>query len=101
MATVVFSAATRRWLARAFSPPCVAIAGSLLVLTAVGPHWVLDDYVLGLNARNEPEIAGLRQGAFDLFTFTTGVPSDNRALMSAGVMLPWWSDESLHVAFFR
>jgi hypothetical protein len=98
---VVGIAVLRRWLAGSVAPPCIALVGSLLVLTAVGPHWAFDDYVLALIAREEPELVGLRQGTFDLFTFTTGVPRDNRALMSAGVMLPWWTDESLQIAFFR
>jgi hypothetical protein len=98
---LVGSAVLQRWLARLVAPPCIALVGSVLALTAVGRLWVFDDYVLGLIARNEPRIPGLRQGTFDLFTFTTGVPSDNRALMNAGVLLPWWTDEHLQVAFFR
>lgn len=79
----------------------IPLAGTAVALTAVGPHCVFDDYVLGLIARAEPAIAGLKQDRFDLFTFTTGLASDNRALMDQGVMLPWWSDQTLQVAFFR
>jgi hypothetical protein len=80
---------------------CIALLGSALALTAVGPHIVFDDYVLGLVARAEPAIPGLKQGRFDLFTFTTGSSSDNQALMDQGVMLPWWTDPQLAVGFFR
>jgi hypothetical protein len=79
----------------------LTLLGSALVLTAVGAYRVFDDYVLGLLARGEPAISGLQQGRFDLFRFTTGSPSDNLALMDQGVMLPWWTDPRLEVAFFR
>jgi hypothetical protein len=77
------------------------LAGTLLALTAVGPHLVFDDYVLALIARGEPAILGLKQGRFDLFTFTTGIVSENHSLIDHGVMLPWWSDGALEIAFFR
>jgi hypothetical protein len=37
----------------------------------------------------------------DLFTFTIGDSADNHGLMDVGVMLPWWSDETLRISFFR
>lgn len=97
----VDSTALERWLARPYTPACVAVGGTLLLLPAIGPHLAFDDYVIGLMARAEPPIAGLRQDSLDLFTFTTGLRSDNRALMDAGFLLPWWSNPGLKVAFYR
>lgn len=93
--------AARRWLLHPRAWVWVPLAGSVLALTALGPHLVFDDYVLGLQARAWPIISGLKQGGLDLFTFTTGVTADNRALMDQGMLLPWWTDETLKVAFFR
>ena len=77
------------------------LLGSLLVFTAVGRHIVLDDYVLLLQARGEPALEGLPQARWDLFAFTTGDHASNQQLIEQGVMLPWWSDAKLKVAFFR
>ena len=78
-----------------------AVAAGLLAATSVGPHRALDDYVLSLIARGRGTPLGLDRGTLDLFTFTTGDPENNRRLMDAGLMLPWWTDERLRIAFFR
>ncbi len=77
------------------------LIGVALCSPAIGRYLVLDDFVLFLIARGEPRIAGLSQGSFDLFTFTTGRPADNRDLIEHGLMLPWFTDPELRVAFFR
>jgi hypothetical protein len=74
---------------------------SLAALGAVGPYAVFDDHVLAILARGEPAFRGLAAPRWDLFTFTTGDPEDNRRLIEQGVMLPWWSDEQLKIAFYR
>jgi hypothetical protein len=77
------------------------VLGALLCLTSVGSRLALDDYVLGLAARGAPEVPGFVQDHFDLFTFTTGRPADNRELIEQGFLLPWWTDPELKIAFFR
>jgi hypothetical protein len=77
------------------------LLGALLASSAVGRHYVFDDYVLGLIARGKPQIAGLVRDRWDLFNFTTGEPALNRQLMDQGLMLPWWSDDQLKIAFYR
>jgi hypothetical protein len=72
-----------------------------LAATSVGPHRVLDDFVLGLIARGKGAAVGLERGGLDLFTFTTGDPAGNHRLMDVGLMLPWWTDDHLRIAFFR
>lgn len=73
---------------------------ALLCSGAVGSRYVFDDYVLGLVARGAP-IDGLPSGRWDLFCFTTGAPAVNHKLMAQGLLLPWWSDERLKIAFYR
>lgn len=80
---------------------CVPLVSGLLAAGAIGPHFVFDDHVLALAARGQPAIAGLARNSWDLFTFTTGDPSRNRELVDHGFMLPWWSDDTLKIAFFR
>jgi hypothetical protein len=77
------------------------LVGVFLTLSAVGPYAVFDDHVLSVTAAGEPAIRGLPAPRWDLFSFTTGDPADNRYLVEQGVMLPWWSDEELKVAFYR
>ena len=81
---------------------CATVAaGTVLAATSVGSHLVLDDYVLLLGARGTPTIHGLPARGLELFSFTTGAPKDNHALMDEHLMLPWWTDPELRVAFFR
>jgi len=67
----------------------------------VGSHPVLDDFVLALRARDRPVLAGAPKPRWDLFAFTTGEPADTRMLIERGVIMPWWADRRLEVAFFR
>jgi len=78
-----------------------AVLGMFFGASAVGPRLVFDDYVLGLLARGEPKMSGLIRGRFDLFDFTTGERTINHQLMDQGLLLPWWSDQELKVAFYR
>lgn len=77
------------------------LLGLFLASTAVGRHYVFDDYVLGLIARGDHRVAGLVRERSDLFAFTTGERAVNRLLMEQGLMLPWWSDPQLKVDFYR
>lgn len=80
---------------------CLPLVGILFSATAIGPHLVFDDYVLGLEARGDSAALGLSHGAWDLFTFTNGRSNSNQLLMQQGVLLPWWTDPQLQIAFFR
>jgi hypothetical protein len=79
----------------------VTLCALLLAATSVGPHRALDDYVLALIAQGRGGPVGLRRAPLDLFTFTTGAAADNHRLMDVGLMLPWWTDPELKIAFFR
>jgi hypothetical protein len=79
----------------------VPLLGILLVLTAVGPYRLLDDHVLALHARQAPVLAGLPPARWDLFSFTSGERSANLRLIEQGLLLPWWSDPQLKIAFYR
>ncbi|HEX4339623.1 MAG TPA: hypothetical protein VH062_27135 [Polyangiaceae bacterium] len=79
----------------------VTACALLLAATSVGPHRALDDYVLALIARGRGAAVGLTRAPLDLFTFTTGSVAGNHRLMDVGLMLPWWTDPELKIAFFR
>lgn len=95
-----FDAALEALASRRAAVWTVAVA-TVLAATSVGTHRALDDYVLALIARGEGAALGLPRHPLDLFTFTTGVPAENRVLMDAGLMLPWWTDPELHISFLR
>ena len=83
--------------------PHIALAGSML-LTAPSllAPLALDDFVLGLLSRGGGGITGFEgRHPLSLFTFTTGDPVSNRALMAEGALLPWWTDPAHLNAFFR
>jgi len=92
-------------LTRAFAAPQshrVTIALALLLCApALGAGLTADDYVLGLLSRDDSGVRGLTASPLWLFTFTTGDPAINHALMDEGVLLPWWSDPQHLNAFFR
>ncbi|HVW26453.1 MAG TPA: hypothetical protein VHC69_13890 [Polyangiaceae bacterium] len=79
----------------------VTVCALLLAATSVGPHRALDDYVLALIAQGRGAPVGLTRAPLDLFTFTTGDVAGNHRLMDVGLMLPWWTDPELKIAFFR
>jgi hypothetical protein len=89
-------------LLRARAAPYVIIGSSVALLAPglFGPL-VLDDHVFELLARPDPGIAGFHSRPFDLLTFTTGVPTENRALMAEGALLPWYAHEQHLNALFR
>lgn len=78
----------------------VAVALALCA-PSVASGFALDDHVLRVLARDDAGIAGLHADPWFLFSFTSGRPEDNRALMDEGVLLPWWSDEHHLNAFLR
>ncbi len=96
-----FRRAAERWLTSPATRWAVPLIGVALCVTAIGRYLALDDFVLFLIARGDPPIRGLAQGSFDLFTFTSGRAADNVPLIEQGVMLPWFTDPELRVAFFR
>jgi hypothetical protein len=74
--------------------------GVALALPALGDGRALDDYVLELIAKGRSDVVLAARG-IDLFQFASGEAGQNRALMSRGSLLPWWSDPELRITFFR
>lgn len=91
----------RQLLARRSVLVWVPLLGMLLASSAVGRHYVFDDYVLALIARGDDQVEGLVRSPWNLFAFTTGERSSNMPLIEQGMMLPWWSDQELKVVFYR
>jgi hypothetical protein len=79
------------------------IIGVALLLGApsLATGLVLDDFVLGIKAGPNLRVRGLPVEPLWLFTFTTGDAEKNHALMSEGVLLPWWTEPLHRNAFFR
>jgi hypothetical protein len=73
----------------------------LLLLPCLACGLALDDYVLALKAQPVTRMAALPSQPLALFTFTTGDPTTNAALMDEAALLPWWSDPRHLNAFFR
>ncbi|MFW5924720.1 MAG: hypothetical protein ACOCV4_01065 [Myxococcota bacterium] len=88
-------------LAHRSAPWVIAAVGLLLLTPSIDDALVLDDHILMLQQRDPPPIEGLAHRPWDLFTFTTGEPEDNRRMIDHGVLLPWWSHPELRVAFLR
>jgi hypothetical protein len=91
----------RHGLLSARAQALLLVSAAVLGSSSIGPYRALDDFVLGLIAQGRGAALGLTRDRFDLFTFTTGDVANNRRLMDVGLMLPWWTDEELRVAFFR
>jgi len=78
----------------------IALA-ALLLLPCLGVGLVLDDFVLAVKAAPETLLPSLPSQPLELFTFTTGDPARNAALMDEAALLPWWSEPCHLNAFFR
>jgi hypothetical protein len=73
----------------------------LLLSPCLATRFVMDDHVLAVKATSPSSVPGLPAEPLSLFTFTTGDPARNHALMDEGVLLPWWSEPRHLNAFFR
>lgn len=93
----------RLWsaLARPRATWAIIALATLLVAPSIATGFWLDDYVLAIKSRASSPIPALPTDPLWLFTFTTGDPTRNQALIDEGVMLPWWSDLRHLNAFFR
>jgi hypothetical protein len=79
----------------------IIVVALLLCASSLGGDRTLDDWVLSVVTRGEGTALGLASERWDCFSFTTGDPLRNTWLMSRGVLLPWWTDPELKLAFFR
>src|SRR4051812_32125488 len=82
-------------------PAAILVLATLLAASSLGGGRTLDDWVLAVIARGEGAAFGLSRKPWDCFTFTTGDVASNLRLMDRGVLLPWWTDPQLKLAFFR
>lgn len=94
----------RRYLEHPNCATAVIGLSLLLMLPSVDDRLVLDDHVLSMLSASDGQpvpVEGLAHGRWGLFTFTTGEPALNHALMDEGALLPWWSDPRHLNAFLR
>jgi hypothetical protein len=90
----------KTWLATPRARWIILVASTLLVLPSAGPRLVFDDHLQVLMRTAEPRVPGIPYAPLDLFTFARpGALND--ALIDRGMLLPWWTDRALLIAFFR
>jgi hypothetical protein len=94
-------AALLRRLSSRRLPAVIIVLATALAASSLGGGRTLDDWVLAVIARGEGAAFGLSRKRWDCFTFATGDAARNLRLMSRGVLLPWWTDQHLKIAFFR
>ena len=79
----------------------IILLSGLLLLPCLGSGMVMDDFVLAAKAAPETVLPALPSQPLWLFTFTTGDPVRNGALMDEAALLPWWTEPRHLNAFFR
>ena len=90
----------RRALASGRASRVIIALAVVLCAPSLTTGLVADDYVHQCILDGGDGIAGLPASRLDLFTFASGIPSRNHALVDAGVF-PWWTDPTVKLAFFR
>jgi hypothetical protein len=83
------------------APRRIIALSALLLLPCLGSGLALDDFVLAAKAAPETVLPALPSQPLGLFTFTTGDPQQNGALMDEAALLPWWTEPRHLNAFFR
>ena len=90
----------RGWLASRRASRVIVALAVLLCVPSLTTGLVADDYVHQCILGGGDGIPGLPANRLDLFTFASGIPARNHALVDAGVF-PWWTDPEVKLAFFR
>lgn len=89
------------WLEQRYAPWYIVLLATVLLLPCLSARLVMDDHVLAVKAAAHTLLPELPSEPLSLFTFTTGDPQRNGALMDAGILLPWWTEPHHLNAFFR
>lgn len=78
----------------------ILLAATTLVLPSAGPRLVFDDHLQALMRTPGGRVPGIPYAPLDLFAFARpGALND--ALIDRGMLLPWWTDRELLIAFYR
>lgn len=83
------------------APIAIIAVALLLSATSLSAGRSLDDWVFAVVNRGQGAALGLPNEPWDCFTFASGDPIQNGSLMDRGLLLPWWTDPQLRLAFFR
>jgi hypothetical protein len=90
----------KNWLKSPRARWIILLASTILVLPSVGTRLVFDDHLQALLRTPASPVPGLPYAPFDLFAFARpGALND--VLIDRGLLLPWWTDPQLLIAFFR
>jgi hypothetical protein len=90
----------KTWLGSSRARWIILAASTMLVLPSAGPRLVFDDHLQALMRTAESRVPGLPYAPFDLFEFARP-GARNDMLIDRGMLLPWWTDRQLLIAFFR
>jgi hypothetical protein len=90
----------KTWLGSPRAGWIILLASTILVLPSAGPRLVFDDHLQALMRTAEPGVPGMPYAPLDLFAFARP-GSLNDMLIDRGMLLPWWTDRQLLIAFCR
>jgi hypothetical protein len=90
----------KTWLGSARARWIMLVVSTILVLPSAGPRLVFDDHLQALMRTADSRVMGMPYAPFDLFAFARPGPL-NDMLIDRGMLLPWWTDRQLLIAFFR
>lgn len=90
----------KTWLESRRARFIILCLGTVLVLPSAGPRLVFDDHLQALMRMPVSPVAGIPHAPLDLFMFARPGPV-NDVLIDRGMLLPWWTDRGLLIAFFR
>jgi hypothetical protein len=90
----------KSWLASRRGRVAIALVATTLMLPSAGPRLVFDDHLQVIVRSADRPVFGIPYAPFDLFAFAR--PGQlNDTLIDRGMLLPWWTDPALLIAFFR
>ena len=90
----------KTWLGSSRARWIILAASTILVLPSAGPRLVFDDHLQALMRTAPSRVPGMPYAPFDLFAFARP-GAFNDMLIDRGMLLPWWTDRQLLIAFFR
>ena len=88
------------WLASPRAPLAIVVIAILVVLPSLGNGLAADDHWHRISLTGDAAWSSLRTPWWRLFTFYDGDPVRTHLLTDLGLS-PWWTDETLTIAFFR
>jgi hypothetical protein len=90
----------KRLLSSQIFPILAAALSMVLTLPSLGSGWMVDDHFHRVVMLGSEQFSEDLPGPLDMFRFLTGDRETNLRRMDEGI-LPWWTDPTIHGAFWR